>query len=162
MITINSIAKAMCEGTSRSPKEMAALYKKFVQYVIDAVAAGEDVQLLGLCTFRWEHRGPYIKPVPPSPKHPKGALVEVPARRKLMVRLSERFKFKGAKKMSGGPYEGPDEGMEKYGVQLDDEKVKEASEGKPSKGICPICREPLDSGGACPVHGTEPFERRPG
>jgi hypothetical protein len=51
------------------------------------------------------------------------------------------------------------EGMDKYGVELDEEKTKQASEGgKP--GTCPACRAELDSGGACPTHGTEPMEKR--
>jgi hypothetical protein len=47
--------------------------------------------------------------------------------------------------------------MEKYGVETDKEKVKQASESQPGK--CPWCNKELDSGGACPDHGTEPFEK---
>jgi tRNA(Ile2) C34 agmatinyltransferase TiaS len=54
-----------------------------------------------------------------------------------------------------------DEGMDKYGVQLDETKTKEASEGHTKGPICPICSSRLDSGGACPRHGTKPFEARP-
>ena len=50
--------------------------------------------------------------------------------------------------------------MEKYGVEKNPDKVKEAGQGtKP--GTCPQCGAALDSGGACPVHGTEPFEQKP-
>lgn len=50
-----------------------------------------------------------------------------------------------------------DEGLTKLGVVLDDEKVKEADDG--AKGThCPWCLSELDNAGACPVHGTEPFE----
>ena len=50
-----------------------------------------------------------------------------------------------------------DQGMTKYGVVLDAEKTKEAEAGsKPTH--CPICLRALDSAGACPIHGTEPFE----
>lgn len=51
--------------------------------------------------------------------------------------------------------------MDKYGVQVDQEKVKEASEVTQKEASCPICSARLDNGGACPVHGTEPFELRP-
>jgi hypothetical protein len=59
-----------------------------------------------------------------------------------------------------------DEGMSKYGVALDEEKEKQATDngdktwpgGKPTH--CPTCLRKLDSGGACPVHGTEPFESK--
>lgn len=53
-----------------------------------------------------------------------------------------------------------DEGMTKYGVQLDDQKVKEASEATKSGTHCPVCLKKLDNGGACPTHGTEPFEKK--
>lgn len=42
--------------------------------------------------------------------------------------------------------------MDKYGVQT----VKPTSEDK----RCPLCGAALDDGRACPVHGTEPFEKR--
>jgi len=50
-----------------------------------------------------------------------------------------------------------DEGMNKYAVVTDDEKTKQASEGS-GPTTCPSCESKLDSGGACPKHGTEPFE----
>jgi len=50
-----------------------------------------------------------------------------------------------------------DEGLTKYGVELDEEKTKVAGEGgKPTH--CPLCLSELDDGGACPEHGVEPFE----
>lgn len=51
-------------------------------------------------------------------------------------------------------------GMEKYGVEFDPEKTKTGTAGV-EPGTCPWCGAKLDSGGACPAHGTEPFERRP-
>jgi hypothetical protein len=48
------------------------------------------------------------------------------------------------------------EGMTKLGVELDDQKVKTAEHS--GEQICPICGETLDDAGACPKHGTEPFE----
>jgi hypothetical protein len=48
--------------------------------------------------------------------------------------------------------------MEKYGVALDDEMTKQASETSDDR--CPWCKEVLDSGRACPTHGTKPFEKR--
>jgi len=49
-----------------------------------------------------------------------------------------------------------DEGMDKYGVDVDKTKSKTAEQG--IERICPICGQTLDNGGACPQHGTEPFE----
>jgi hypothetical protein len=50
--------------------------------------------------------------------------------------------------------------VEKYGVDTGDSKEKTGADGKPATK-CPLCSSDLDSGGACPKHGTEPFERRP-
>lgn len=53
--------------------------------------------------------------------------------------------------------------MEKYGVDLDPDKTKTASQTK----HCPVCGQELEKDGAgnyinkCPTHGTEPFERKP-
>ena len=55
-----------------------------------------------------------------------------------------------------------DEGITKYGVQVDSEKEKKAAESEKSEtkkpSHCPICNEKLDDGGSCPNHGTQPFE----
>lgn len=48
---------------------------------------------------------------------------------------------------------------EKYGVDTGDSKEKVGADGKPATK-CPQCGASLDSGGACPKHGTEPFERK--
>lgn len=54
--------------------------------------------------------------------------------------------------------------MEKYGVELDDEKVKTGS----SDDRCPKCGDPVQYGAMkskkapwCPKCGTEPFEKHP-
>lgn len=148
MITIDSLSKLVCAELDIDQKELSHLFKSFVRLVGEALEAGHDVQLRGLCTFRWTAHRPIVK------KLPDGSLIDLPPRRRLKVNISERFKFRGGTAMSDN-----DEGMEKYGVQLDDEKVKQASKTKP--GTCTVCGATLDSGGACPIHGTEPFERRP-
>lgn len=50
--------------------------------------------------------------------------------------------------------------MEKLGVELDDNKVKEAEAGK-SPNACPICGKDSGESKNCPDHGTEGFEKRP-
>lgn len=47
--------------------------------------------------------------------------------------------------------------MEKYGVDLNEEKVKEANEGNVNK--CPWCGKELNENGFCPEHGSAPFEK---
>jgi hypothetical protein len=49
--------------------------------------------------------------------------------------------------------------MEKYGVEQG-QKEKTGADGKPATK-CPLCGADLDTGGACPTHGTEPFEKKP-
>jgi len=51
-----------------------------------------------------------------------------------------------------------EEGMNKYAVVTNDSHTKEASEGGTVEVVCPLCGETCDSGGACPEHGTRPFE----
>lgn len=50
--------------------------------------------------------------------------------------------------------------MEKLGVELNDNKVKEAEAGK-SPNACPICGKDSGESKNCPDHGTEGFEKRP-
>jgi hypothetical protein len=50
--------------------------------------------------------------------------------------------------------------MEKLGVEYDQEKVKEAEEGK-NPNACPICGKDSGESRNCPDHGTEGFERKP-
>lgn len=50
--------------------------------------------------------------------------------------------------------------MEKFGVELDENKVKEAGQGAKKPG-CPKCGAALDVNGFCPNHGSEPFEKKP-
>jgi hypothetical protein len=44
--------------------------------------------------------------------------------------------------------------MDKYGVVV--QTTRPTSDEK----SCPLCGAALDDGGACPKHGTEPFEKR--
>lgn len=47
--------------------------------------------------------------------------------------------------------------MEKYGAELDDEKVKLAGVGK--SNMCPLCGADCGESKICPVHGQEGFEK---
>lgn len=114
-----------------------------VEEVILDLHRGESVKVRGLGTLQWKHvkgspaRGFRKTDVPPGWK-----LCFIPAR---------RFRLR-RKAMSD------DDGMSKYGVELDDEKTKQASKGAGEKDLCPTCQHELDDARACPVHGTEPLE----
>jgi len=114
-----------------------------IEEIIRAVDSGEDVKIRGLGTFRWRKSkgrpgsGAYSGPIPDGWK--------------LHFLPSRRFRARRTK-MSDS------DGMTKYGVQLDDEKTKQASEKAGEASRCPTCSRKLDDAGSCPVHGTEPLE----
>ena len=108
---------------------------------------GHGAKIRGLGTFKWaavRARKPRTTGVAPARGLPAGQKLKfVPAYnlRKRRTILADN----------------DDQGMTKYGVVLDQEKTKEAEVGhRPTH--CPVCLEKLDKAGACPVHGTEPFE----
>jgi nucleoid DNA-binding protein len=105
--------------------------------------AGGSVRLTNVGVFQWVEMKPHR-----AFDVTRGEWINKPERLKLkFVPVRE---LRRSRTMS--------DGMDKYGVVTED-PTKEADEGKgPTK--CPICGEKLDSGGACPVHGTEPFEKK--
>lgn len=50
--------------------------------------------------------------------------------------------------------------MEKYGAELDNEKVKQASTEK-GQNLCPLCGADSGEEKVCPIHGQEGFEKKP-
>ena len=48
--------------------------------------------------------------------------------------------------------------MEKYGAELDNDKVKEAGQGK-NPNACPLCGKDAGESKNCPEHGTLGFEK---
>jgi nucleoid DNA-binding protein len=113
-----------------------------VEEIIREVNRGGEVKIRGLGTLRWRLAGAFPR---------RGMLkTDLPPGWKLGFVPARKFRARRAA-MS-------DEGFVKYGVELDNEKVKQASENTDKKNCCPRCQRTLDDAGACPVHGTEPFE----
>lgn len=111
-----------------------------IHEIVMALDQGESVKVRGLGTFEWRlMRG---KPAYGFCRGP------TPTGCKLRFKPAERFRQRRFD-------------MEKYGVQLDDEKKEASVKKNPKDPVCPDCGLVLDSGGACPTHGTEPFEPRP-
>ena len=139
--------KELIERVALRQGASTTLVEGFVLTALDEIALelskGNSVQLRGLGTLQWDfvsgsrRRGFQKADTPPGWK-----IRFVPARR---FRLRRKTMSK-------------DEGMSKYGVELDDDKTKEAAEGADTKDRCPACKRELDDARACPVHGTEPLE----
>ena len=139
--------KELIERVARHQGAPQTLVEGFVLTAVEEIILelhrGEPVRIRGLGTFQWEYvKGSRKKGFQKADVPPGWKLKFVPARRFRLRRtdMSE------------------EEGMSKYGVDLDDEKVKEASKGAGADDRCPTCNRKLDDARACPVHGTEPLE----
>lgn len=143
-MTLGQIIKDMARrhGVSR------ALAGGFVYEAIEELARvidlGDEMKVRGLGTFRWQKA---------KARTGTGALKgsRTPAGWKLRFLPARHFRSRRTRMSDQG-------GMVKYGVELDTEKTKQASEHPDKAGRCPVCRRVLDDAGACPVHGTEPLE----
>lgn len=138
-ITLTDIAKRVSDKTGSGMNLAEGFAHLIVHEIVLALDRGESVKVRELGTFEWKlirgkpGYGFYQKPTPTGCR--------------LKFRPAERFRKRRTD-------------MEKYGVILDDTK-KEAASKKKVRDTCPECGKDLDSGGACPSHGTEPFEPRP-
>jgi nucleoid DNA-binding protein len=119
----------------------------FLQETIGEVALmlgrGEEVKIRGIGRLYWA-------PVKAQTKRLAGRDISVPAGWRLKFKPASQFRRRTMA-------EDKDAGMTKLGVVTDENKTKTAGEGD-SVRICPVCGKELDDAGACPVHGTEPFE----
>ena len=142
-VTPAEITKVICRRTGAPKHIVWPIIDEFISVAIEALESGKDLKLRSLGTLYW-------KRVPKRDgfrSRLDGKVYNLPERRKLKWLSSDRFK-------EARP------AMEKYGVKLDDEKVKQALKGKDNVESCPDCDKKLDSGGACPEHGTEPLEQK--
>jgi len=128
----------------------------FIDIVISRLDAGDEVKIRGLGTFKWAEVG--AKRIPCRTRNSAkrfrkgGAGLEhwlFPGQK---LRFIPATKFKTRRPIVADE----DEGMDKYAVVTEDPDGKTAADG--TDKICPVCGKTLDNGGACPTHGTEPFE----
>jgi len=130
------------------------LTHKFVSRAFDDMTAqldaGRSVRIRGLGLFAWTTD-------PARPYHQfNGKPYPLPEGNKL--RFTPAAVLRGRRRTEMAEMQKDDnEGMTKYAVVTDNEKTKEAKAGV-GKSTCPVCDAGLDSAGACPAHGTEPFE----
>ena len=144
-LQLADVVETIRQKTGMSSEPLMTICRLFLEGMGDFLMAGENVTLAGYLRFYWQK-------VPPKSIRLFGrtTVTKLPARYKLRVHLANRFQ--GGFVMDKG-------GMDKYGVELETEKVKQASkDGQPD--TCLQCGKKLDSGGACPEHGTEPLEKR--
>ena len=120
---------------------------RFVQLIVEELVStlekGQDVKIYGLGRFYWRR-------VKAKTWTTNGKKVEVPSGWRLKFIPSVQLR---RLKMT----DKEDNGMTKLGVVTENEKTKVAGTGE-SVLKCPWCHKELDDAGACPEHGTEPFE----
>lgn len=115
--------------------------REAIEEIIAVLNEGEEVKIRGLGKLYWKKAS--------GKRMPSGQQVLEGWK----LRFSPALKFRERRTEMID-----DEGMTKYGVELDDDKTKEASEKASQGSRCPACQRHLDDAGACPVHGTEPLE----
>ena len=118
-----------------------------IEELVRVLDSGNEVKIRGLGAFYWRR----VKECTQAAGFFKGR--KTPAGWKLRFRPTRHFRSRRTA-MS----DSTDTTMTKYGVQVDDEKTKQASEQPDKLGRCPTCHHLLDDAGACPNHGTEPLE----
>jgi hypothetical protein len=154
-MTITELMEIVAEMTGAEPDVVHGFFQSFVDVMVERLDAGDEVKIRGLGTFRWGD-------VPES-KIPIGADYgphgdDFGNTRYLVAPTGRKLKFFPAKQFRSRRTEmsDKDEGMTKLGVELDDDKTKTADQRQVD--ACPVCLSELDDAGACPKHGTEPFE----
>jgi nucleoid DNA-binding protein len=147
-MTITELVERVAKKIGAPPDFTWAFADEIIRALILALDAGEEVKIRGLGRFHWA-------PVK-GRKAGLGEQKHYPGGLKLKFAPAGRFRTRR-------------HNMDKLGVVLDPNKVKEADEkvkeaqkkkpgGKSESRCCPVCLAELDDAGACPVHGTEPFE----
>lgn len=146
-MTHTELIQMVADGVGASYEEAHGFIQTFIDIVISQLDAGDEVKIRGLGTFKWAEVAP--KEVPVYHGHGLGWRL-IPAGKKL--RFIPATKLKTRRPIMADE----DEGMDKYAVVTEDPDGKTAADG--ADKICPVCGKTLDNGGACPTHGTEPFE----
>jgi hypothetical protein len=157
-VTHTEIIEMVANAVGSTYEEAHGFAQTFIDIVISRLDAGDEVKIRGLGTFKW---APVMgKPIPYRAHvcvDPFCARCATEKVRHISLPVGMKLRFipavKFKKRRAIMPDE--DEGMNKYAVVTEDQDdTKTAGVEK----ICPICGKTLDSGGACPEHGTEPFE----
>lgn len=146
-MTLTEIAELVSKRQD-SPRELVwGVLQDAIDIMVKQLDRGEEIKIRGLGTIHWV-------PVKAS----RAGTFKADGVREYAAGWKLKFtpSYHLRRRKSSMPND--EEGMTKYGVVT--EQVKEATEvDEGPTRCCPVCLEELDSGGACPVHGTEPFEK---
>lgn len=141
MISWTDLSRSVARNTGFGREETKVIANEMILLLKEQLERGEEISIRGLGKFIWQPvKGGTVTDL--NTGEPK----EYPPGFKLKFRPSQSLSRRRA--------------MEKYGVQLDEDKTKTASDKKGSERTCPQCGARLDSGSSCPAHGTEPLEKR--
>jgi len=140
-MTLTEIVERIAERLGSPPDLAWGFVDETIKEVIDVLESGEKVKIRGLGTLFW------------APVKGRDVPWGVPMPEGVKLKFAPAARFRSRRNSMS---------MTKYGVVTDDDKTKEAEKegdgGEDAIPACPICLETLDDAGACPVHGTEPFE----
>jgi nucleoid DNA-binding protein len=144
-MTHTELIEEVAELVGASYTEAHGFVQSFIDIVIARLDSEEEVKIRGLGTFKWAVvKGKKI------PSWKRLGVTHLPGGKKLRFIPATKFKTRR-------PIMSDEDGMDKYAVVTEgDSDEKTASDD--TAQICPICAEDLDNGGACPTHGTKPFE----
>lgn len=142
-MTITELVEELADRVGAEHEITWGFVRSFLDLVVERLDEGHEVKIRDLGTFKWLYVPPKKMPGSGTPLTGGYKLRFVPSR-----------KFRSRRKSVS------DGGMDKYGVVMDEDKVKTAQEGSGDNivQVCPVCLSNLDEAGHCPKHGSEPFE----
>ena len=144
-MTLSEIVELVAEEIGAERHLVWGFVRSFMDTLVEELDRGNEVKVRRLGTFKW---------VDVPPKYIPLAL----GRSMKVAPVGRKLKFYPAKKFrTRRVVMSDDEGMNKYGVVLDDAE-KTANKNESNVSVCPVCAAELDDAGACPEHGTKPLE----
>lgn len=141
-MTHTEIIAMVANAVGATYEEAYGFAQTFIDIVISRLDAGDEVKIRGWGTFKWVRVGKKRLP---------GSMIVPVMKEGRKLRFIPALQFRTRRALM--PDE--DEGMNKYAVVTEDQDDNKTAG---VEKLCPICGKTLDSGGACPEHGTEPFE----
>jgi nucleoid DNA-binding protein/DNA-directed RNA polymerase subunit RPC12/RpoP len=147
-MNIKKIEQVVAKELSMNRYDVNWVTSRIFEAMAAVLASGQDITVRGLGRLYWKAT-------------PKRRIIHPTTHQEMWIPERKNLKFKPAKQLRRLD-------MEKYGVVLDDQKVKEASQDGESRWFkCTKCGADLEkdeSSGKfmlkCPKCGTEPFEKK--